>query len=239
MELAAAALGALTGRAEYGDDALHFARMEPVTPWMGADTALHYQWYPWHNNGHHEAWRLVDSDTARRELAGYYRDGLARVEARARNGFRVGIPFIWCSNDLMASFATQALLYRRMTGDRRFEEMEMAALDWLFGANPWGVSMVIGLPADGRTPRDPHSIVSQQMGVATQRGGLVDGPVYRSIFGSLAYVRLYEPDEFEALNGGFVVYHDDFGDYSTNEPIMDGTANLAYLLSALAGGVRE
>ena len=27
---------------------------------------------------------------------------------RADNGFRVGIPFIWCSNNLMASFATQA-----------------------------------------------------------------------------------------------------------------------------------
>ncbi|HEX6037281.1 glycoside hydrolase family 9 protein, partial [Longimicrobium sp.] len=51
MELAAAALGALTGRPAYRDDALRFARMEPVTPWMGADTALHYQWYPWHNNG--------------------------------------------------------------------------------------------------------------------------------------------------------------------------------------------
>lgn len=32
----------------------------------------------------------------------------------------------------------------------------------------------------------------------------------------------------------FVVFHDDIGDYSTNEPIMDGTANLTYLLSAHA-----
>jgi endoglucanase len=235
MELAAAALGALTGRAELTADALRYARMEPVTPWMGADTALHYQWYPWHNNGHHEAWRLADAD-GRRELAGFYREGLERVARRAGNGFRVGIPFIWCSNDLMTSFATQALLYRRMTGDRRYEELEMAALDWLFGANPWGVSMVIGLPADGRTPLHPHSILADQIGVHTQKGGLVDGPVYRSIFGSLQYIRLHQPDEFEALNTGFIVYHDDFGDYSTNEPIMDGTANLAYLLSAVAAG---
>ncbi|HEX2076530.1 MAG TPA: glycoside hydrolase family 9 protein [Longimicrobium sp.] len=234
MELAAAALGALTGRGEYLDDALRFARMEPVTPWMGADTALHYQWYPWHNNGHHEAWRLADA-RGRLELADFYRAGLERVARRADNGFRVGIPFIWCSNDLMTSFATQALLYRRMTGDRRFEEMEMAALDWLFGTNPWGVSMVIGLPADGRTPLHPHSIVANQVGVWTQKGGLVDGPVYRSIFQNLMYIRLHEPDEFASLNTGFIVYHDDFGDYSTNEPIMDGTASLAYLLAAVAG----
>jgi endoglucanase len=213
--------------------------MEPVTPWMGADTALHYQWYPWHNNGHREASHLPIPDEARRELAGYYREGLERVARRAHNGFRVGIPFIWCSNDLVVSFATQAMNYRRLTGDRQFEELEMAALDWLFGTNPWGVSMVIGLPADGRTPRDPHSIVAQQLGVATQKGGLVDGPVYRSIYQNLRYIRLYEPDEFAALNTGAIVYHDDFGDYSTNEPIMDGTANLAYLLSALAPGRDE
>ncbi len=39
-----------------------------------------------------------------------------------------------------------------------------------------------------------------------------------------------------AFNTGRIVYHDDVGDYSTNEPIMDGTANLAYLLAAAATG---
>ena len=32
---------------------------------------------------------------------------------------------------------------------------------------------------------------------------------------------------------GKAVYHDDMGDYSTNEPTMDGTASLSYLLSSL------
>jgi hypothetical protein len=72
------------------------------------------------------------------------------------------------------------------------------------------------------------------MGVQTQLGGLVDGPVYRSIFQSLKYVGLRDADEFAPFNTGFIVYHDDLGDYSTNEPIMDGTANLVYLLASLA-----
>jgi endoglucanase len=144
------------------------------------------------------------------------------------------VPFIWCSNNLMASFATQAMLYRRMTGDETFRELEAAALDWLFGVNPWGVSMVIGYPAAGNTSRFPHSVVAHEMGVETQLGGLLDGPVYRTIFENLQHVRLDEPDRYARFNTGFIVYHDDFGDYSTNEPIMDGTANLTYLLSALA-----
>jgi hypothetical protein len=146
----------------------------------------------------------------------------------------MGVPFIWCSNNLITSLATQAYLYRQMTGDERFREYEQAALDWLFGTNPWGTSMVVGLPAEGRSPREPHSIMARELGLWTQTGGLVDGPVYRSIYENLKGIRLFEPDKFERFNVGRMVYHDDFGDYSTNEPIMDGTANLTYLLAAMA-----
>jgi endoglucanase len=234
MELAAAELYALTKQPGYLRDAMSYAAREPVTPWMGADTARHYQWYPWHNNGHFEIWRNGGREEKRR-ASSYYRRGLEAVAARAHNGFRVGIPFIWCSNDLMTSYATQAYLYRRMTRDRRYMEYEAAAIDWLFGTNPWGVSMVIGLPHDGAYPLDPHSVIAKQLG-AELTGGLIDGPVYRSIFENLQYVRLSRPDRFAPFNTGFIVYHDDFGDYATNEPIMDGTAGLTYLLSAMANG---
>ena len=233
MELAAAELHALTGEARYLANARAFAAREPISPWMGADTARHYEWYPWHNAGHFSLWR-TGTPREKTEAAGYYRDGIATVASRAKNGFKIGIPFIWCSNDLMTSFATQALLYRRMTGDTRFRELEQAAIDWLFGTNPWGTSMVVGYPRGGRWPRDPHSVVSMQFGPEAIMGGLVDGPVYRSIFGNLRGVALRKADADSAFNTGFIVYHDDLGDYSTNEPIMDGTASLTYLLAALA-----
>ena len=231
MELAAAELYALTRDRSYLRDALEYASREPVTPWMGADTAKHYQWYPWHNNGHYEIWRNA-SAADRKIVAAYYKQGLAAVVSRADNGFRIGIPFIWCSNNLMASFATQAYLYRRMTGDNQFREYEQAALDWLFGTNPWGVSMVIGLPHDGVFAHDPHSVVAKEMHVELT-GALLDGPVYSSIYKHLLGISLHEPDEYAPFNTGFIVYHDDVGDYSTNEPIMDGTANLSYLLAAM------
>jgi endoglucanase len=264
MELAAAELFALTGQVSYMRDALRFGDTEPVTPWMGADTARHYQWFPWHNNGHYEIWRafnarlarpmpdpprtlIVPSDLPTEDVgqrlpppridigvAEYYRRGLQAVVDRADNGFRVGIPFIWCSNNLMASFATQALLYRKMTGDDRFLEYETAALDWLLGVNPWGTSMIIGFPNGGVWAQKPHSQVADLLGVQTQLGGLLDGPVYRSIYENLRGIGLREPDAYARFNTGFIVYHDDLGDYSTNEPIMDGTANLSYLFAAMA-----
>jgi endoglucanase len=233
MELAAAELFALTREDRYLRDARRFAELEPVTPWMGADTAKHYQWYPWYNAGHFALWqRGTASD--KRVAADYYRRGIEAVATRATNGFRVGVPFIWCSNDLVVSFASQALLYRRMTGDGRFRELEQAAVDWLFGANPWGVSMVVGYPRGGSWPHDPHSVVSMQFGPEAVTGGLVDGPVYRSIYGNLRGIALRHDDAYSRFNTGFIVYHDDLGDYSTNEPIMDGTANLVFLMAALS-----
>jgi len=45
-------------------------------------------------------------------------------------------------------------------------------------------------------------------------------------------LRLNEPDEFAEFQTAEIVYHDDVGDYSTNEPTMDGTAD-AILMMAL------
>ena len=233
MELGAAELYGLTKNAQYLRDAAEYAAREPVTPWMGADTARHYEWYPWYNAGHFALFRL-GGDREKRLAADYYRRGIEAVIGRAKNGFRIGVPFIWCSNDLVVSFAVQAGMYRHMTGDTRFREYEQAAVDWLFGANPWGTSMVVGYPRGGVWPRDPHSVVSMQFGPEALTGGLVDGPVYRSIFSNLRGIGLRHADAFAAFNTGFVVYHDDLGDYSTNEPIMDGTANLIYLLASLS-----
>ena len=232
MELGAAELYVLTRDGRYQSKAMAYAAQAKVKPWMGADTASHYQWYPFHNIGHFEAAK-GGTMNERQLLATYYRDGLKAVEKKAANGFKVGIPFIWCSNDLMTSLAVQAILYRRITGDMRFRELEQSAIDWLFGVNPWGQSMVIGVPADGKFARDPHSVLSHRLGYQLD-GALLDGPVYSSIYKNLLGIYLSKPDAFAKWNTGHIVYHDDWGDYSTNEPIMDGSVNVLYLLSTLA-----
>jgi hypothetical protein len=91
--------------------------------------------------------------------------------------------------------------------------------------------MVYGLPANGDTPRNPHSSLSHLNNFPLD-GALVDGPVYATIFKSLKGLQLFAPDQYSDFQSDLVVYHDDFGDYSTNEPTMDGTASLVYLLAA-------
>jgi len=233
MELAAASLYRLTSQKTYLNDALRFSQSEPVTPWFGADTARHYQWYPFMNMGHYI---LIENtpDHIREEILGYYVSGLDRIMQKAKdNPFRIGIPFIWCSNNLVTAVLNQCFIYRKLTDNERFYEMECSLRDWLFGCNPWGVSMIVGLPENGTYPKDPHSSLAHLFGYSLN-GGLVDGPVSGSIFKNLKYISLTEPDEYKMLQSENCVYHDDVGDYATNEPTMDGTAGLIYYLSALA-----
>ncbi|WP_315818663.1 glycoside hydrolase family 9 protein [Paraflavitalea speifideaquila] len=241
MELAAASLRNMqrtTGGAS--DDVIlkegvQYARIEKITPWLGGDTARHYQWYPFINLGHYELAKQLEG-RQRRELIEYYKQGIEKVWQKARNNaFYRGIPFIWCSNNLTTSFAIQCYWYRELTGDTQYLELEQANFDWLFGCNPWGTSMVYGLPAWGDTPLDPHSAFTHLKQYPID-GGLVDGPVYGNIYKNLIGITLNEPDEYAAFQSSLVVYHDDYGDYSTNEPTMDGTASLIYLLAAKERG---
>lgn len=239
MELAAMARYALEADGRLLEDASTYASLEPVTPWMGADSARHYQWYPFLNLGH-AALAKEAAGTDRGNVAlNYMRQGLEGVTERGKaNPFLNGVPFIWCSNNLAVAFVTQAMLYRELTGDNSFLEAETAVRDWLFGANPWGQCMIIMDRNSGiNSPLDPHSCMTDvsvqgKPGRDWLLGGLVDGPVYDAIFNSLWGVHLRNGDTFAPFQGR-AVYHDDYSDYSTNEPTMDGTASLTYMLSKL------
>lgn len=230
MELAAAELGKQ-------DASFSYAIQEPLTPWLGKDTANHYQWYPFINLGHYELAKRT-SGSQKDSLIQFYRNGIEAVWQKARqNAFYRGVPFIWCSNNLTTSFAIQCLWYKQLSTDSQFDELAQANIDWLFGLNPWGTSMVYGLPSWGDSPVDPHSSFTHLKQYPID-GGLVDGPVYGSIYGKLIGIKLFNEDEYAQFQSSLVVYHDDYGDYSTNEPTMDGTASLIYLLAALENQLR-
>ena len=95
---------------------------------MGADTAVHYQWYPFHNFGHYELAKVSDQSD-RTTLINYYKDGIERVWKKAnQNAFYRGVPFIWCSNNLTTSFAIQCYLYRKLSGDETYSAIGTSLL---------------------------------------------------------------------------------------------------------------
>ncbi len=231
MEWGGAELYRLTGKKEYLEQAKTYAlKSNTADSWTVKDTADHYRLYPFVNMGHFVLHGLTDK-AFRKKLEGYYLEGIKYTAQRAsRNPFQVGVPFIWCSNNLLTSLVAQTILYQKMTGDRKYEGFLLSQRDWLFGKNPWGTSMFSGIPEGGEFPREVHTSLYALKKLEIP-GGLVDGPVYTSIYNNLIGIRLDYPDEFAEFQNNHVVYHDDLGDYSTNEPTMDGTAGALLMMA--------
>ena len=76
MELAAALNNNLKA-------AIEFSKQEPVTPWLGADTANHYQWYPFINPGHYELAKKLKGEE-KDTVTGFYKEGIERVWNKAK-----------------------------------------------------------------------------------------------------------------------------------------------------------
>jgi hypothetical protein len=233
MEWAAAELYRATGKPSYLEDAKRYASLTGELSWIQNDTTSHYQRYPFLNIAHFSLHNLVDDDF-KNQLAGYYRNGIEKTMLRAnKNAFQNGVPFIWCSNNLLVDLCLQIILYEKMTSDLRYHTYLLGMRDWLLGRNPWGISMFMNIPANRPYPKDVHTS-TWALTKKEVPGGLVDGPIYTSIYNQLKGLKLTHEDAYAAFQNSYVVYHDDLGDYSTNEPTMDGTACAIMLLAYFA-----
>lgn len=238
VELAAATFYALSNEAKWRTEADYWGQLEPVTPWMELGRARHYQFYPFVNLGHYLLAKSTDEAIAKKYRE-YMRQGLQSIRDRASDEpFMNGVPYAWCSNNLIAAAITQAYLYREVSGDNTFVEMEAALRDWLFGCNPWGTSMIVGYPAGAVFPHQPHSSYLKVKGDLTY-GGLIDGPLAKDWHRQQQGITLSRTGPFAPFQNGPAVYQDDISDYATNEPTMDGTASLTFYLSAMEQRGRE
>ncbi len=134
----------------------------------------------------------------------------------------------------------EAALYRRLTGDHRFDAFATAQRDWALGANAWGASLMIGVGRD--YPRCPQHVVANLNGTATRLlvGAVVNGPNDRTLF-SDGLGEFFDEgrtcprgrDRYKAFTGHGSRYVDDVRAWQTVEPAIDFTAAaaLAFALS--------
>jgi endoglucanase len=229
VQWAATELYRVTKDPRYLTAAINAAEKAGASRWMGTDAHGHYEFFPYVNLAHWRLYPHVDAEL-QAKLAGYYHAGLEKIRQRAeQNPYRIGTPFVWCSTNNVIAVATQAVLYEQMTGDTRYRTLAAEARDWIFGRNPWGKSFVIGVPNLELASSRPHHLFYELIDHVPV-GGLVDGPVTREINASLKFADFGE-DKLAAFQSDVAVFHDVFADFSTNEPIIDGTVSLLLLLS--------
>ncbi|MFS4415628.1 glycoside hydrolase family 9 protein [Maribacter sp. 2307ULW6-5] len=233
MEWAAAKLYELTKEEQYLEDTRRYAKTIGAWSWMERDTASHYEMYPYVNMGHYALWKVGNEEDKKQTVA-YFEQNLENIQARAQNNpYGVGHLFIWCSNNLAAAVATQAMLYEEMTGSKKYRPLMQHHVDWLLGTNPWNSSMITEIPANADTPVDVH-MPFWRINQDKIKGGLVDGPLWATVHTDMIGIQLSKPDEFAHLQPKHVKYHDDWADYSTNEPTLDGSAELLMLFTFLS-----
>lgn len=233
MEWAAAYLYKISKEEKFLKDARAYAKIIGNWSWMERDSASHYEMYPFINMGHYALWQVGDS-TDKKEMSTYYKHNLENIKKRAeKNPYGVGHLFIWCSNNLAAAVATQAMLYEEMTGSTKYRDLMQDHINWLLGLNPWNSSMITEIPENVDTPIDVHMpfwrILKKPI-----KGSLVDGPLWSTIHDKMLGITLSEPDEYTHLQPKHIKYMDDWADYSTNEPTLDGSAELLLILTKLS-----
>ncbi|MFK7926160.1 MAG: glycoside hydrolase family 9 protein [Bacteroidia bacterium] len=233
MEWAAAQLYKVSQEPDFLEDARKYAKIIGNWSWMERDTASHYEMYPYVNLGHYALWE-VGSAQDKQQMVEYYDHNLAQIQKRAsENPYSVGHLFIWCSNNLAAAVSTQAMLYEMMTGSQKYRSLMQDHVNWLLGLNPWGSSMITEIPENADTPLDVH-MPFWRINQAAIKGSLVDGPLWSTIHDKMLAIELSKPDEYAHLQPDHIKYWDDWMDYSTNEPTLDGSAELIIILTYLS-----
>ena len=135
-----------------------------------------------------------------------------------------------------------ARLYRVLANDDPYAPFTAAQRDWLFGANPWGVSLMIG--AGARFPLCPQHVVANLSGhqdgsEPILRGAVVNGPNAADLFAD-GVDEFFEEghacptdgkDRYAAFTGHGSRFVDDVSAWQTVEPALDFSAIAAYALA--------
>lgn len=142
-------------------------------------------------------------------------------------------------------YAAQARMYDDLAGHPVFAALAHRQLAWVFGANPWGSSFIVG---EGRV--FPHCLASQIPNLsgsltgsgAILRGATVDGPNALDSLRGLGAPDGFRPcprggrDPFRSLTGQATGYLDDVRSSATSEPSGDYAALALMAAAQQAGG---
>ncbi len=213
----------------YLDRAAHWAH-EYIRVASGSDTL---NLYDVSALAHREVYLAIDGakatglEVSKADLVGDLRAQLAMGQAQAnKDPFGFGTEYGGGDAAPHAlGLAVTARYYEDLTRKDDFEAFRLHQRDWLFGANAWGVSFVIGAGTTF-TACPQHQIANL---VGTLLGAVVDGPGAEGDFTGLGFqsgMKRCPPgggDAFERFSGKHARYEDNVVAWPSTEPSLDYT----------------
>lgn len=212
MQLAATQLYFLTYQPEYLNDAVDFGAAEPVPQWLFTTCDKPGQFYPFINWAPIQL-SQIENPLIKRNYIQNIRITLQRAQIIAgENPYHIGIHFSQNSNSKIVSLHNLCQIYRDITGDITYIEMEEALNDWIYGRNPWGINMV--------------------KAGSTQPGGLPNGAISRYCLEQQGNEIPLSDNQFERLQTDWAIYSNGIDNGATLQNNPDGTASLIHLVAS-------
>ncbi len=149
----------------------------------------------------------------------------------------------WDVGSRTFGFITTAALYRKLTGDRKYDTFGTQQRGFALGTNAWGTSLIVGVGA--KFPECPHHQAanlsgSPDGGSKVLVGAVINGPNDASLFGDLGEMPPGSVDctkpytlEFDSARS---VFADDLRSWPSSEPAIDFTATGVLGFSLIANG---
>ncbi|MEZ4830207.1 MAG: glycoside hydrolase family 9 protein [Bacteroidia bacterium] len=152
-----------------------------------------------------------------------------KITTHTHNQSAYGVPmgiadndFVWGSNGNLASRGVLLMLMARQTGDSRYADAALAALDYVLGRNATGYCFVTGMGTV--FPQHIHHRISEADGVVPPVPGLMAGGPQNELNRDAC---MY-PGSMPATT-----YLDDFCSFTTNETAVNWNAPMARLSGEL------
>ena len=142
------------------------------------------------------------------------------VKNMNKNLFRQSADLYWGSNNTTLGIALKNILWKRITGSKKYDELSANQINYILGQNPWGISFISGVGQN--FSKKLHHQISKIL-KKELTGGFAAGPVKKSILQSynIPYSGI---DKFKDYQTDEAFYRDDFNDYITNEPTISANA---------------
>ena len=165
------------------------------------------------------------------------------VDAAVSDPFGAGVSLVeFDSVPFAFGLIATAGYYERVTGDDGYREFAEQQRAWVFGANAWGSSFMIG--AGDTYPQCPEHQVANLADAGPLLGAVVNGPNAAEQLEELNRFETMVPCESDAADGADWTefdgqgsrYLDDVGAWQTVEPAIDFTATA---LLGLTAGLQE
>ena len=187
-----------------------------------ADSAGSDYWWSWGDINSLADYKLA---TLNPRFKDYLQNNLIHFNNTSKKSlFAEGMPYSWGTTNSFLGITLQSILYKRLTGETKFDSLAATQRDFILGRNPWGISFIYNI---GRVfPKHLHSQIAYFNG-GYLPGALSAGPAPLSILKNYNIKR--ENLLYNYFNNDSVKYYDNKLDYITNEPTIVGNATALFV----------